>query len=45
MWLLVNDKYKNECDKCCSKCMDKHTHLCKKSCFYKTFKCKNCSHK
>lgn len=32
-------------DKCCSKCMDKHTHLCGKSCFYKpNFSCKKCKH-
>ena len=34
-----------DCNKCCSKCMDKHTHLCKKSCFYSDLKCCNCKYK
>lgn len=33
----------NRCDKCCSKCMDKMTHLCLKSCFYNAdSNCKTC---
>ena len=39
-----DNKYKNECGKCCSKCMDRQTHLCKKSCFYLTFRCDECRH-
>ena len=39
MFYLDENKYKNECGKCCSKCMDRQTHLCKKSCFYLTFRC------
>ena len=39
-----NVKWVNTCNKCCSKCMDRHTHLCKKSCFYLTFSCDNCKY-
>ena len=44
MFCLDDNKYKNECGKCCSKCMDRQTHLCKKSCFYLTFRCDDCRH-
>ena len=41
---IKEDKWFNICDKCCSKCMDRHTHLCKKSCFYLCILCDSCKH-
>lgn len=39
------DKWFNTCDKCCSKCMDRQTHLCdNKSCFYLGILCDSCKH-
>ena len=46
--LTVINKEHKFCDnwsKCCSKCMNKYTHLCNNSCFYKpNFSCKECKH-
>lgn len=39
-------KFCNNWNKCCSECMDRHTHLCQNSCFYKPdFNCKECKHR
>lgn len=41
---IKGDKWFNTCDKCCSKCMDRQTHLCNKSCFYLGILCDSCKH-
>lgn len=40
-----NHKFCEKQVKCCSICMNKYTHLCKNSCFYKVnFSCDECEY-